>query len=433
MQTEEKKYKLLDELYALHRFGIKPGLERTEALLANLKNPELNYPIIHVAGTNGKGSICSMLASILKEAGYKVGLYTSPHIIDFNERIRINGITINDEDLINITQDVLNIGKNLEATFFEITTAIAFKYFSLQKVDIAIIETGMGGLYDSTNVVKPILSIITDIDYDHKEYLGNTLEEIAFQKAGIIKYDTPCIVQEYRTELFPTWEKVAYSKSSEIIYSQAKSRAELVEITSNFAMKCHIITENDYYNNIELPLAGIHQLKNLQTFIIALEQLNNKFTINKNNIYLGLKNLKANSGHSARIGIYSSNPLLIYDVSHNEASIESFVNTYKQSPFNDKLNIVFTAMNDKNIYNMLLLLKPITNTLILTTPNIERVAKIEDLHNSAKELKFAEVITTNSVDEAISIALGKNNSTAILGSFYLIGEALKQLTNQLKP
>ncbi|MBI3259291.1 MAG: bifunctional folylpolyglutamate synthase/dihydrofolate synthase, partial [Ignavibacteriae bacterium] len=192
---------ILTRLFSLHRFGIKPGLERTLSLLELLENPHTKFPSIHVAGTNGKGSTSSMLAAILTAAGYKTGLYTSPHIREFNERIRINGVPISDVDIARFAVPLLDESEKASTTFFEITTVMAFAYFAEQKVDIAIIETGLGGRLDSTNVILPEVSIITSIDLDHTQYLGLTLESITGEKAAIIKPETPVVIAEPRTTL----------------------------------------------------------------------------------------------------------------------------------------------------------------------------------------------------------------------------------------
>ncbi len=195
-----KKEEILAHLFSLQRFGIKPGLERTQHLLNFLGNPQNSFPSVHIAGTNGKGSVCSMLASVFMEAGYKTALYTSPHLVRFNERIRVNIIEISDNDIIRLAEILMPEGEKIGATFFEITTAMAFRYFAEQKVNVAVIETGLGGRFDSTNVLKPLLSVITSLDIDHTEYLGKTIKDIAFEKAGIIKENTPVIVSRNSTE-----------------------------------------------------------------------------------------------------------------------------------------------------------------------------------------------------------------------------------------
>ena len=200
---------LLDELFSMTVIGIKPGLERIEALCASLDNPQSRYPVVHVAGTNGKGSTSAMLASILQAAGYKTGLYTSPHIQRFNERVRINGVMIPDEDLVRLARPLIDAAKPVEGSFFEVTTALAFQWFAEKRVDIAIIETGLGGRLDATNIVQPLVSVITSIDIDHTEYLGTTLESIAREKAGIIKGAAPCIIGETLAELRLVFDSVA--------------------------------------------------------------------------------------------------------------------------------------------------------------------------------------------------------------------------------
>ncbi|MBK7987093.1 MAG: hypothetical protein IPK11_09300 [Ignavibacteria bacterium] len=198
---------VLTRMFALHRHGIKPGLERIEELMQQSGRPHTKFPSIHVAGTNGKGSVCSILAAILSAAGYRVGLYTSPHVRHFRERIRINGVPITDEEIIDLAAPMIANAEKTKTTFFEITTAMAFQYFAQKKVDIAIIETGMGGRLDATNVLHPLVSVITSIDYDHTDFLGTSLTSIAEEKAGIIKYKVPAVTGEPRQNLRPCFER----------------------------------------------------------------------------------------------------------------------------------------------------------------------------------------------------------------------------------
>ena len=223
----QSKKEVLDKLFSLHRFGIKPGLERTLSLLKFIGNPHLKLKFVHVAGTNGKGSVCSTIFSILFEAGYKVGLYTSPHIFDFSERIRINDICITEDEIIDFSNLIIPFALELGATFFEVTTVMAFYFFEKNNVDIAVIETGMGGSYDSTNVIYPLLSIITKIDMDHQEFLGDTIEKIAGEKAGIIKANTPVIIGNNTYQVQNILNSKANSENSPIIDTNLIENIEL--------------------------------------------------------------------------------------------------------------------------------------------------------------------------------------------------------------
>ncbi|MDX9791266.1 MAG: Mur ligase family protein, partial [Candidatus Kapabacteria bacterium] len=221
------KENILKELFSKHRLGIKPGLERTLILSDSVGNPHDKFKSIHVAGTNGKGSVCSTLSSVFTEAGFKTGLYTSPHLIDFNERIKIDGNCINDEKIIEYYNRLKISGDKINATFFEITTVMAFMYFAESNVDIAVIETGMGGRFDSTNIILPILSIITKIDFDHSEFLGDSLEQISYEKAGIIKQDVPCVISKNTRVVYNFIKKS--SKSDNLHFSEYFGDVEFIE------------------------------------------------------------------------------------------------------------------------------------------------------------------------------------------------------------
>ncbi len=332
-----EKKQLLEKLFSLHRFGIKPGLERISLLLNEFGNPQNKYKKIHVAGTNGKGTISSCIASILQESGFKVGLYTSPHFFSFNERIKVNGQDIDDdsvcallEKLLPYTEsnyiprwrgqgvdssDILKdsekdfnsinntselnqnsihplpppagdnknkplpltpVGdinqKDLIPTFFDFTTALAFIYFTEQQVDYAVIEAGMGGRFDSTNIIVPEVSVITQIDLDHQEYLGNTIEEIALEKAGIIKQGAKCIVAEQKHNIKDIFRKAAEEKECELIFVDEHYFAKGIKFNPDLTTKFTAITPKGEYK-ISSPLAGKHQIRNVLTAIAAVESL----------------------------------------------------------------------------------------------------------------------------------------------------------------
>ncbi|MCX6154292.1 MAG: bifunctional folylpolyglutamate synthase/dihydrofolate synthase [Candidatus Kapabacteria bacterium] len=418
------KENILNRLYSLHRFGIKPGLERTTALLNLLDNPQNNFKSIHVAGTNGKGSVCSIVASILTEAGYKVGLYTSPHIIKFNERVRINGKKISDEDLIQISEDLLRLNRSLNCTFFEITTALAFKYFSENKVDFALIEAGLGGRFDSTNVISPILSIITKIDKDHQQYLGNTLKKIAFEKAGIIKHSIPALVAESRISLKRIFQNIADQNQSQLFFVKEVSKGRIAKIHDDLSMTASVVTRNNRYKDLNVPLSGYHQLLNLQTALSAMEILIPHSKIGVELIQKSLTNLTKNSGLSSRIELLRKNPPIIMDVSHNPAGLTALVDTILKSEYKSlRWNIIFGAMADKNIDKMLLPLKLIVNKLILCKPKIERAASISELEAIALNMKFNPIVKISDIETAIKFSMGLDEPLIVVGSFYLIEEA----------
>ena len=418
----EKKKKLLDKLFAMQRFGIKPGLERTEALLDKLDNPHRKLKTIHVAGTNGKGSVCSMLASVFTSMGYKTGLYTSPHLFDFNERIRINGEKISDDSLVDLAEKVIKKAEKIEATFFEITTAIAFDYFASQNVDIAIIETGMGGQFDSTNVLKPILSIITRVDVDHTEYLGDTIELIAAEKAGIIKPGTPVILSENIEAVQQIIKQKANSVGSEFIYSPDRFTEFNYTIDNELQLNIDAVSTNYQYKNLTVGIAGTRQHENIKTVITALEIIGDAMGIMPFNIFVGLKNVVRNTGLCGRIQMVQSDPPIIFDVAHNPNSFAALKSTLLEAMPYTRFTVVFAAMSDKDYASVLVELKEFCDAVILTRPNLERAATTAKLEEAARNAGFTSIETAATPNEAFVLGKEKNCPLLVAGSFYLLGE-----------
>jgi dihydrofolate synthase/folylpolyglutamate synthase len=429
----KKKEEILDKLFSLQRFGIKPGLERTQHLLDFLGNPQDSFPSIHVAGTNGKGSVCSMLASVLMEAGYKTALYTSPHLVRFNERILINKIEISDNELIKLSEILMAEGEKIGATFYEITTAIAFQYFAEHQVEIAVIETGLGGRFDSTNVLKPLFSVITNIDIDHTEYLGKIIQEIAFEKAGIIKENTPVIVSLNNKEVISVLEKKANEMNSEIIYADNFYTANNIKYFKILSMSFSLESNKNKYPELNLDVAGEHQVQNAITSMTALDMLSGHFKINVDSIYRGFKNIKINTGMKARIEFINNKYPLVLDVAHNPGAVKRTVETLYKSGYKDtKWNIVFAVMSDKDAFNILSYLKPVCSKLFLTMLKIDRAMSTEDLMNTAIKVGLNNYSIYDNVENAIKSAFKLKEPLLILGSFYLIGEVLPVLEDLIK-
>lgn len=418
MDIEYKKQIILEKLFSLHRFGIKPGLERTLSLLESCENPHNSIKTIHIAGTNGKGSVAAILASILTEAGYTTGLYTSPHIKDFNERIRINGHMIEDNEIVRLAENLLPNAEESGATFFEITTVMAFKYFADRNVDIAIIETGMGGRFDSTNVINPLLSIITNISMEHKEYLGDTLEKIAFEKAGIIKKDVPVILGNIKSEI----EHVFESKSDKIEYAKNVVDIENIQYLKDLKYMLDLKLDGIKYEFLKLNIAGFAQIENLSIAFASLKHLFKYFIISNKNIYNGIRNVKSNTGLSSRIELINPTLPVIFDVAHNPDAILNLVNTIDKSEYKGlKWNIVLALMKDKDVKTVLNYLKPIINELVITKPTTERANDTKSIKHIASELNIKSLIIENPND-AYKFILSENKPSLIVGSFYLIGD-----------
>ena len=332
-------------------FKYKLDLSSIKSVCNNLNNPQNNFKSIHVAGTNGKGSTCHMLASILQESGYNVGLYTSPHLKDFRERIRINGKKIEKKFVIAFVEDQLSFFNHNNISFFEMTVALAFKYFSKSKVDIAIIETGLGGRLDATNIVIPELSIITNIGNDHSEFLGDNIMDIANEKAGIIKKETPVVLSEYQKEVFSVFREKAMELNSKIY-----------------------VANEEYFEEYKTDLNGGYQNKNMQGVIKGLSLLNN-FKISKNDIKIGLLNVMKNTGLKGRLELINYNPKVIVDVGHNIEAFKEIIN-YLESETYQNLKLVLGFVKGKDFKKILDLL-PRDATYYFCKPNITRGLPID--------------------------------------------------------
>ncbi|MFA5511727.1 MAG: folylpolyglutamate synthase/dihydrofolate synthase family protein [Candidatus Kapaibacterium sp.] len=411
------KENILKELFSKHRLGIKPGLERTLILSDSVGNPHDKFKSIHVAGTNGKGSVCSTLSSVFTEAGFKTGLYTSPHLIDFNERIKIDGNCINDEKIIEYYNRLKISGDKINATFFEITTVMAFMYFAESNVDIAVIETGMGGRFDSTNIILPILSIITKIDFDHSEFLGDSLEQISYEKAGIIKQDVPCVISKNTRVVYDFIKKS--SKSDNLHFSEYFGDVEFIkeDIESSTWI---------YMNNkINYTLSGVYQIDNIKTILFALKLLAHHLPVEIHHIAKGLQNVKNNSGLRARLEILFRDPLVILDGSHNTNSFENLYLTIKKHYPSHKWTVIFNVMSDKNTDGIFSYINDLADEVIIPGLRTERAYQNRLLKEKFIEKQFNKVVLKDSVDEAIKFGISKSKRILICGSFYLAGEVLE--------
>jgi len=334
----------------------KTGLDNTIALLGLLGNPHHNFKSVHVAGTNGKGSTSHMLASIFQEAGYKTGLYTSPHLRDFRERIRINGEMIPEERVVDFIEQHKEQFEKMELSFFEMTVGMAFDYFSNEKVDIAIVEVGMGGRLDSTNLITPELSIITNIGLDHVQFLGDTLEKIAGEKAGIIKEGVPVVIGETQLETHQVFEDKAKECHSPIYFADQIFDCDKIHIESMTQQEYDIWKNNELYlEACEIPLMGNYQKKNLTTVICAADLLKTKFDLSDDDIRDGIANVIRNTHLMGRWQILNHDPLTIADTGHNVDGIREVVSQLAEMTYN-KLHFVIGMVNDKDIDHVLQLL-----------------------------------------------------------------------------
>ena len=355
-ETLEWMYKQLPMYQRIGAAAYKTDLNNTIALLDHLGNPHQTFKSVHVAGTNGKGSTSHMLASIFQEAGYKTGLYTSPHLRDFRERIRINGEMIPEENVVNFISEHQDILKKIEPSFFEMTVGMAFDYFAKEHVDIAIVEVGMGGRLDSTNLITPEISVITNIGLDHVQFLGDSLEKIAGEKAGIIKEGIPVVIGETQPETHQVFENKAAACHSPIFFADQIFDCDKIHIDSLIQQEYDIWKNNELYlEACTIPLMGNYQKKNLTTVLCAVDLLRETFELSDEDIRDGIANVVRNTHLMGRWQILDQDPLTIADTGHNVDGIREVVSQLSEMTYN-KLHFVIGMVNDKDIDHVLQLL-----------------------------------------------------------------------------
>ena len=380
----------------------KEDLSNTLKLSEYLNHPESKFKSVHVAGTNGKGSTSHILASILLEAGYKVGLYTSPHLKDFRERIKINGSDISEQFVTDFIMQHQSFFEANTLSFFEMTVGMAFDYFSKQKVDIAFIEVGLGGRLDSTNIITPEVSVITNIGIDHTQFLGNTLEAIAFEKGGIIKQNVPVVIGETQNEIKEIFYNISKEKNAKIIFAD---KAIMEAYKSD--------------------LKGSYQYKNIKTAVQTINELRQKgFVISEQQIEKGLKNVVKNTGLRGRWQVLQSHPKVICDTAHNREGLTYVMQQLLNEDF-EALHIVFGVVNDKDLDTIIELL-PKKATYYLCKPDISRGMDANTLNTFFKDFGLVSV-TYNSVKEAYNSALIHANSSDLIfvgGSTFVVAEII---------
>lgn len=380
--------------------AFKGKLDNILALSEHLGQPEKKFKSIHVAGTNGKGSSCHMLASILQEAGYKTGLYTSPHLKDFRERIKIDGEMVGQDFVVDFVQEHKSFLEYHSLSFFEMTVGMAFQYFAEEEVDIAIVEVGLGGRLDSTNIILPEVCLITNIGYDHMDILGNTLEKIAMEKAGIIKRNVPAVISERQQETEMIFNLIAHQRKAEIIFSD---EVEIPEYKTD--------------------LLGQYQKKNIRGVVACLQQLKG-YNIEEAHIVSGLKNVVKNTGLLGRWQVLEESPRIICDTAHNKEGLKLVLAQLKRQKF-DKLHLILGFVNDKNVAELLTLFPKKANYYFVR-PNVPRGMDVSRLEGLAKELglkgkKYA------SVEKGLSKAISKAQPKDLIyvgGSTFVVAEVV---------
>ena len=349
----------------------KNNLDNTLILDEYFGHPHNKFKSVHVAGTNGKGSVSHMLASILQQAGYKTGLYTSPHLVDFRERIRINGDMISQKEVVDFIVDNQKLIVDVGPSFFELTVAMAFNYFARNRVEVAVVETGLGGRLDSTNIINPVLSVITNIGLDHTALLGSDLSLIAFEKAGIIKKKTPVVIGRRDDQTFGVFDKKAKYMMAPLFMADHDVEVNFIRYGDSFQVVEVLKNGNVYLSDLELPLKGNYQLENLRTVIVSIEQLiSNGFIINEHHIRKGLERVLVNTGFKGRWQILSRKPLTICDTGHNVDGIGKIVEQLATMDY-ENLHFVLGMVSDKDVDNILCML-PKEGHYYFTRANIPR-------------------------------------------------------------
>jgi dihydrofolate synthase/folylpolyglutamate synthase len=408
--------------------AFKKDLTNIRILCERLSNPHTKFKTIHVGGTNGKGSVSHMLAAVLQAAGYETGLYTSPHLYDFRERIRINGEMVSESFVIDFVEKIKPVIEEIEPSFFEITVAMAFDYFSQQKLDVAVIEVGLGGRLDSTNIITPELSVITNIGWDHMNILGNTLEEIAAEKGGIIKENIPVVIGEREDETKTVFEQIAQQKHSPLFFAEDQYQSLSYEWKNDHLLLEVLKANENKTCSFELDLPGIYQRKNLCTVLTSVDQLNRiGFRISQQQMAGALKNVKQTTGLKGRWEVIHKNPVVVLEVAHNKEGIEQMLHHLKKVSYK-KLHFIFGVVKDKDITKMLELL-PKEAGYYFTQAHIPRALAATELKEKAATF-FLHGEAYDDVNAALQKALNNANNNDLIivcGSIFLVAEVDRRL------
>lgn len=418
---------LYEQLPMFSRVGsaaYKKDLTNTIVLSEFWENPHLQFKSIHIGGTNGKGSTTNYLASMCIEAGLKVGIYTSPHLVDFRERIKIGNQMIPQEFVIDFVEKSKPIIEEIKPSFFELTVVMAFRYFAEQKADIAIIEVGLGGRLDSTNIITPELSVITNVSFDHTNMLGNSIKEIAFEKAGIIKNHIPCIIGEYHSNYSDVFEKKTKEAESELVYADKVSCLDIKDHQAIFSTIHHSLVMDTSV------LEPLYQIKNIKTSIVAFEAIVKNMNLQISDIAAcmsrGILNRTVNTGFLGRWTKFEYRGRnFILESAHNEAGIEELNRNLTSMNFSN-ITIVFGCVRDKDISKVVSLL-PTNHNYILTQANIPRALNIEELKPIFQQNNLKVAASFSISSDAISYAITNsesNETILITGSIFLVGEVL---------
>ncbi len=428
MNYSETLEYLFSQLPMYQRQGapaFKKDLSNTLALCKVLGNPQSEFKSIHIAGTNGKGSVSHMLASVFQEAGYKVGLYTSPHLTDFRERVKVNGEMISEQAVIDFVKNNRAAFEEIKPSFFEMTVVLAFHHFAKNKVDIAIIETGLGGRLDSTNIINPELSVITNIGYDHQQFLGETLPEIAAEKAGIIKTDTPVVVGEFQQEVAEVFKTKASQTNSRLRFANREWETHKQSLEGD-KLQMHLRHYDGMEMEVESELSGPHQAKNLITTLEVVRTLSDQgWKLTQQHFKIGINHVVSNTMLRGRWQVLDRNPLIIADTGHNREGIEPNIKRLLSNREAEQLHFVWGMVNDKDVKRTLQML-PVASNYYFCRPDVPRGLEVEHLITRAKEIGLKH-IPFPSVVEALNAAKGLAKRDDIIyvgGSTFVVAEVV---------
>ncbi|MFA5012165.1 MAG: folylpolyglutamate synthase/dihydrofolate synthase family protein [Ignavibacteria bacterium] len=411
----------IDYLFSLERVGIKYDLNNIRKLSRACGNPHEKFKSIHIAGTNGKGAVASIISSVLTESKYKTGLYTSPHVKDFRERIRVNGKVIPKSFVIQFTEKHFSLIDKIKPSFFEATTAMAFKYFADCEVNFAVIECGLGGRLDSTNIIRPEISVITSISIDHSEYLGNTIKSITNEKAGIIKRYVPCVtgnVSKYSKAII---KKICENKKS--VFADS-SLIDFYFQQSKSGFDVYLKEFGKYFN---LPLRGKYQINNFKTVLAVLNNLKQRKVIDYSGIELekGLENISRNAGYGYRFQIVSKKPKIVLDVSHNAEGLSNLKEITSALKYG-KLFVVFGMMADKELGKCINELEKLKGFIIFTKPDYKRACNPENfVKYMTGNSKYIIKANVKDAFEHVKRLADKNDIILVTGSFFMVSDFLK--------
>ena len=418
----------IEWLYNLHLFGIKFGLKKIKKLLEYLDNPQNSLRIIHIGGTNGKGSVCALLGSILDRAGFKVGVNTSPHLTEFTERIQINGKQISKSEVIEYTNLLADIRERINtetdlgyATYFEVVSAMALKYFADNNVEYVVLEVGLGGTYDATNIVSPIITVLTDIDLDHTEHLGNTLTSVAKNKAGIIKSKIPVITSNTHSEVLNVISSTCAAHQSKCFKLGEDFQFEILESNLN-GLRFNYNGMNLKYSDLHLPLLGLHQGVNAALALGVIDLLTEQedLEISEGTISQGLQD----TSWSGRLEVIQNSPIVLLDGAHNPAGARALKNALKMFEYKE-LYLVFGCSEEKDIKSLVLELAPLAKKMIITQADIRRAAEPKMILKQMEDYDLeTEIIIP--VQAAVKSALSQaqnDDLICVCGSLFIVGEA----------